>query len=146
MHDDVGHLPVTPSGLLRQRVVDQPLRRPTAALRRTLGWAQLILAVGVVLAAVVVGQLVQSRVDARATAPVPPAVAAAQLVEPSVTGGGATGDGSLAALGTLLVGWTLVACLGTVVRRRLDDDESNRWASEWARVEPVWSGRVTGGF
>lgn len=109
---------------------------------------QLVLAVGVVLAAVVVGHLVQSRVDARAAAPGTAELAISprqEVVDPSVTGAGATGDGSLAALGTLLVGWTLVACTGTVGRRRLDEWESARWAAGWARVEPVWSGRVTEG-
>jgi hypothetical protein len=126
--------------------VDLPLRRPTAALRRTLGWVQLILAVGVVLAAVVLGHLVQSRVEARAAGTTARQEVVTPTAESSVTGGGATGDGSLAALGTLLVGATLVACIGTVGRRRLDDSESDRWASDWARVEPVWSGRVTEGF
>lgn len=109
-------------------------------------WAQLILAVGVVLAAVGVGHLVQSRVDARAAATTEWQEVVTPSAGPSVTGGGAAGDGSLAALGTLLVGWTLVACVGTVGRRRLDESESDRWAADWARVEPVWSGRVTEGF
>lgn len=139
--------------------MDSPLRRPTAALRRTLGWAQLALTAGVVLGAVLVGHLVQAQVDARApvadrpsAAAVLPGVAAtASMVgspvsSPSVTDGGAVGDGALAALGTLLVGWTLVASAGTIGRRRLDDRESDRWAAEWARVEPVWSGRVSGDF
>lgn len=123
--------------------MEHPLRRPTAGIRRALGWAQLVLAVGVVLAAVVVGHLVGSRVDARVGAPV--TTERQEVVAPSVTGGGATGDGSLAALGTLLVGWTLVACAGTVGRRRLDEREGARWAADWARVEPVWTGRVTEG-
>lgn len=141
--------------------MDSPLRRPTAGLRRTLGWAQLALTAAVVLGAVLVGHLVQGQVDARtagadrpsatgtavlpevaATAP----VAGSPVSSPSVTEGGAVGDGALAALGTLLVGWTLVASAGTIGRRRLDDRESERWAAEWARVEPVWSGRVSGDF
>lgn len=139
--------------------MDSPLRRPTAGLRRTLGWAQLALTAAVVLGAVLVGHLVQGQVDARATgadrpsatAALPEVAATASMVgspvsSPSVAEGGAVGDGALAALGTLLVGWTLVASAGTIGRRRLDDRESERWAAEWARVEPVWSGRVTGDF
>lgn len=128
-------------------------------LRRALGWAQLALTAGVVLVAVLVGHLVQGVVDARAAvadrvpaaAVLPEVAASASMVgspvsSPSVTDGGAVGDGAPAALGTLLVGWTLVASAGTIGRRRLDDRESDRWAAEWARVEPVWSGRVSGDF
>lgn len=123
--------------------MEHPLRRPSAGFRRALCWAQLALAVGVVLAAVAVGHLVQSQVVARAAAPVTSELQ--EVVGPSVTGAGAVGDGSLAALGVLLVGWTLVACAGTVGRRRVEEWESARWAAGWARVEPVWSGRVSEG-
>lgn len=129
--------------------MDLPLRRPTARLRRALGWLQVYLGVGVVLAAVAVGHLVQTGVDARPPGPSP----VAEVVRPvavddvgltgaGVTGAGTVADGALAALGVLLVGWTLVAAAGTVGRRRLDEQESDRWAADWMRIEPVWSGRV----
>lgn len=137
--------------------VDQPLRRPTGRLRRALGWLQVYLAVGVVLAAVLVGHLVQVGIDARPADPSPAVLpeavrpgasavldAAAQTA--GVTGGGAVGDGAPAAIGVLFVGWTLVASAGTVGRRRLDEHESARWAADWKRVEPVWTGRVSEEF
>jgi hypothetical protein len=138
--------------------VDLPLRRPTARLRRALGWLQVYLGVGVVLAAVAVGQLVQLRVDSRPADPAP--VTLSEVARPGgsalpadvvpagtgVTGSGAVGDGALAAIGVLIVGWTLVAAAGTVGRRRLDEHESARWATDWKRVEPVWSGRVSEEF
>lgn len=140
--------------------VDQPLRRPTARLRRALGWLQVYLGIGVVLAAVVVGHLVQVGIDSRHADPSPAVLpetvrpggsvvldaaelASAGLTSAGVTGSGAVGDGALAALGVLIVGWTLVASAGTVGRRRLDEHESARWAAGWKRVEPVWSGRVS---
>lgn len=137
----------------------QPLRRPTARLRRALGWLQVYLGAGVVLAAVAVGHLVQVQVDSRPAGPSPvtlpeaarpgPAVAlddavltSAGLTSAGLTGSGAVGDGALAAIGVLIVGGTLVASAGTVGRRRLDEHESARWAADWKRIEPVWSGRV----
>lgn len=121
------------------------------------------LAVGVVLTAVLVGQLVQVGIDARPADPSPAVLpetvrpgATFLVVEAAaldtatqtagVTGGGAVGDGALAAIGVLIVGWTLVASAGTVGRRRLDEHESARWAADWKRVEPVWSGRVSEEF
>lgn len=51
-------------------------------------------------------------------------------------------EGAIAALGTLIVGWTLTAAGGTVGRRRLEEQEHDRWAAGWAGIEPEWSGRV----
>lgn len=143
--------------------VDQPLRRPTGRLRRALGWLQVYLGVGVVLAAVLAGHLVQVGIDSRPADPSP--VVLPETVRPGapvvpdgaavldtaaqtagVTGSGAVSDGALAAVGVLIVGWTLVASAGTVGRRRLDEHESARWAADWKRVEPVWSGRVSEEF
>lgn len=145
--------------------VDAPLRRPTARARRALVWAQAGLACLVVLAAAAVGGAVQDRIDDR-DGPVPdrsavpaavvlpearPAPLAGDLVDgrgpaPTTDGGHTVGidgdEGPIAALGTLLVGWILTAALGTVGRRRLEEREDERWAAEWAGVEPVWSGRV----
>jgi hypothetical protein len=142
--------------------VDQPLRRPTGRLRRALGWLQVYLGVGVVLAAVLVGHLVQVGIDSRPADPSPavlpetvrpgaPDRPAAGVLDTAaqtagVTGSGAVGDGAPAAVGVLIVGWTLVASAGTVGRRRLDEHESARWAADWKRVEPVWSGRVSEEF
>ncbi|WP_300018385.1 hypothetical protein [Pseudonocardia sp.] len=145
-----------------------PLRRPTAHARRALVAAQIGLACLVVLAAAAVGGAVQDRVDDRAglrPAPVGtqqavvrdesrPASRTAGLDDPPRGRGAAPGEigrpatrggneGPLAALGTLLVGWTLTAAAGTVGRRRLEEWEHDRWAAEWAGVEPVWSGRVS---
>jgi hypothetical protein len=114
--------------------VDQPLRRPTGRLRRALGWLQVCLGVGVVLAAVLVGHLVQVGIDSRPADPSPAVLP--ETVRP----------GAPAAVGVLIVGWTLVASTGTVGRRRLDEHESARWAADWKRVEPVWSGRVSEEF
>lgn len=94
-----------------------PTRRSAAQIRRALWCAQAVLGVLVVLVAVGVG-------------------AAVDDVAPPTAGG------ALPALGALLVGWTLTAAAGTVGRRRLEDREAARWDSEWARVEPLWSGRV----
>lgn len=138
--------------------MDQPLRRPTARLRHALGLLQVYLGAGVVLAAVAIGHLVQLQVDSRPPGPAPvarpqtdrpgPAVAA-EATAPTgagVTGSGAVGDGALAAIGVLIVGGTLVASAGTVGRRRIDEQESARWAADWKWIEPVWSGRVPGEF
>ena len=143
--------------------VDQPLRRPTGRLRHALGWLQVYLGVGVVLAAVLVGHAVQVGSDSRPADPSPTVLA--ETVRPSapvypvpgavldtavqsagVTGSGAVGNGALAAIGVLIVGWTLVASAGTVGRRRLDEHESARWGADWKRVEPVWSGPVSEEF
>lgn len=137
--------------------VDHALRRPTGRLRRALGWLQVYLALGVVLAAVLVGHLVQVAIDARPPDPAPaglsetvrpgpPVVLDTAAQAAGVTRGGAVGDGALAAVGVLIVGWTLVASAGTVGRRRLDEHDSARWAADWKRVEPVWSGRVSEEF
>ncbi len=138
-----------------------PLRRPTAAARRTLCWAQLLFGALVVLASVAVGGAVQERIDDRALlepeAPVVLAETHVPSAEPVLARGAVAGiahdhtvfdadtvaDGSLAGLGTLIVGTTLTASAGTVGRRRLDDREAARWDADWARVEPVWSGRVS---
>lgn len=138
-----------------------PLRRPTAAARRTLCWAQLLLGGAVVLAAVAVGGVVQDRIDDRAAVARPEVpvvldearVPSAKTVlargavdghahDHSASGANTVVDGALAGLGTLIVGATLTASVGTVGRRRLDDRESARWEGDWARVEPEWSGRV----
>lgn len=142
---------------------DAPLRRPTAPARRTLCWAQIVLGMLVVIAAYAVGGAVQERGDARAAtgtdapvvldeAVIPPpvgepalargAAAGSEVHRHSVSGSDTVGDGALAAVGTLIVGATLTASAGTIGRRRLDDHEAARWDSDWARVEPVWSGRV----
>jgi hypothetical protein len=133
---------------------DAPLLRPTARARRALVWIQLGLACLVVLVAAEVGGAVQDRIDDRAGRLPDRIGVQAQAVLPEArpvhgaapnTGGGRTveGDeGPIAALGTLLVGWILTAAVGTVGRRRLEERENERWAAEWAGVEPVWSGRV----
>lgn len=134
-----------------------PLRRPTARVRRTLCWAQVALGGLVVLAATGVGAAVDERVadHAAASPPAASSPAAAALIEVAPasqtpldtataedTGSVSVGDGALAAVGTLIVGWTLTAAVGTIGRRRLDDLEDARWSAEWAQVEPLWSGRV----
>jgi hypothetical protein len=138
---------------------DAPLRRPTARARRALLWAQLSLTCLVVLVAAAVGGVVQDRIDDRdarlpdpptaqpATAPLTTGLIEARPVRGPIASSGhaiALGgsEGPLAALGTLLVGWTLTAAAGTVGRRRLEEREHDRWAADWAGVEPAWSGRV----
>lgn len=104
------------------------------------------------LAATGVSAAVEERVADHASAS-PPAAAALIEVAPASpppldtatsegTGSAPVGDGALAAVGTLIVGWTLTAAVGTIGRRRLDDLEDARWSAEWAQVEPLWSGRV----
>ncbi len=114
-----------------------------------------------VLAAYAVGGAVQEHADARegsrtdapvvldeAVVPLPiggPALAGGAVTGSAghhVSGSDTDGDGALAAVGTLIVGATLTASAGTIGRRRLDDHEAARWDADWARVEPVWSGRV----
>lgn len=136
---------------------DARLRRPTAAARRALCWAQIVLCMLVVLAAWAAGATVQERVDARAAPASDDPVVLVEAVIPSRIGDPAAArsevvgaerqddsetDGALAAIGTLIVGATLTASAGTVGRRWLDDHEAARWDAGWARVEPVWSGRV----
>lgn len=121
--------------------MDLPLRRPTAGARRALAWAQLLGALAVLAAATVVGTVVQDRLDAQAGRPASEVlveVPGTALVPPAPS----EADGALAGIGTVIVGWTLVASAGTVARRRLEDRESERWEREWAAVEPEWSGRV----
>lgn len=121
--------------------MDLPLRRPTAGPRRALAWAQLLGVLAVLAAAVGVGSVVQAQLDAHAGRP-----ASEVLVEVPgtalVASAPSEADGALAGIGTVIVGWTLVASAGTVARRRLEDRESERWEREWAAVEPEWSGRV----
>lgn len=147
---------------------DTPLRRPTAAARRGLCWAQILLGAVVLLTAYAVGGAVQERIDAREaahsdvnhTAGRPLSAALVETVLPAPAGepvradpagavhhhgstdAATVGDGALAALGTLIVGATFTAAAGTVGRRWLDDREAARWDADWARVEPVWSGRL----
>ncbi|WP_219413858.1 hypothetical protein [Pseudonocardia nigra] len=62
---------------------------------------------------------------------------------------GAVGDSELArpsglqvGVATALGGWAVVFAAGAVWRSRLAARDSAAWATEWARVEPVWSGRA----
>ncbi len=119
--------------------MESPLRRPTAGARRALACAQVVAALAVLAGAVGVGTVVQEHLDARAGDP--PASALVEVPAP-VAAGPSERDGALAGIGLLIVGWTLVASGGTIARRRLDERDSDRWESEWAAVEPEWSGRV----
>jgi hypothetical protein len=49
--------------------------------------------------------------------------------------------GILAGIGVLLCCWAVLAAVSAGWRSRLAALDSSRWAADWARVEPVWSGR-----
>lgn len=51
-------------------------------------------------------------------------------------------SGLVAGIGAVLGGWFVLAVLAAVARGRLAAADDRRWAAEWARVEPLWSGRV----
>lgn len=84
-------------------------------------WAEAGLAQGAVVAVVLdaVGR------------PVEPA---ARFEDPAVTG-------SLAGAATLVTCWGLLGLGLAASRARLAALDSTRWAADWARVEPIWSGR-----
>ncbi|ODT97606.1 MAG: hypothetical protein ABS81_29840 [Pseudonocardia sp. SCN 72-86] len=50
--------------------------------------------------------------------------------------------GIVLAIAWLVVAWTVVALIAITVRMRLDETDSEQWDREWARVEPLWSGRI----
>jgi hypothetical protein len=97
-----------------------PPLRPTDLARAALHRLRARLGVLAVLVAVVVGLAA-----ATTTAP---------AGEPLVRG-------LLAGLGTLGACWGLLAGAGAVLRARLDARDARTWDGEWARVEPVWTGR-----
>lgn len=55
--------------------------------------------------------------------------------DPSVTG-------LLAGTAVVVTCWVLLVLAGIAAHRRLAALDSRRWAAEWARVEPLWSGRA----
>jgi hypothetical protein len=67
--------------------------------------------------------------DGGAVVGTPPAVA------------GPAGTGLVAGIGTLAACWGLLAVAGGIWRARLTARDRRTLAREWARVEPVWSGR-----
>jgi hypothetical protein len=50
--------------------------------------------------------------------------------------------GIVLAVAWVLVAWAVVFLITITVRMRLDETDSDRWDREWARVEPLWSGRI----
>lgn len=51
--------------------------------------------------------------------------------------------GVLAGTATLFVCWALLAIAAAVGRARMDAIDDRSWATGWAEVEPIWSGRTT---
>lgn len=50
--------------------------------------------------------------------------------------------GLVAGSAMLMCLWAVVGGVGAACRSRLDARDQQRWTDEWARVEPVWSGRA----
>ncbi|GEL26566.1 hypothetical protein PSU4_55200 [Pseudonocardia sulfidoxydans NBRC 16205] len=50
--------------------------------------------------------------------------------------------GIVLAIAWTVVAWTAVVLIAITVRMRLDEMDSEQWDREWARVEPLWSGRI----
>jgi hypothetical protein len=94
------------------------LTRPTDHARRTLRRAGLLLGAFAIAVAVPVG-------IAASLSPVDDPVAA----------------GVTAGLATLLICWVLLGLGAARWNRRLAAVDRAHWATEWARVEPSWSGR-----
>lgn len=149
-----------------------PLLRPTDRTRRLLRQAQGVGAALAVLVAIGVGVGTDEREVAFAGSFPVPVVLAETMPAPSLPGmskpvdedvarpappvddvapmdAGRSGSvlGShasafLAGTVTLFLGWLLLAAGVLVARVRLDARDRANWGAEWARVEPVWSGRV----
>ncbi|MHA6794288.1 Rv1733c family protein [Pseudonocardia bannensis] len=64
-----------------------------------------------------------------------------ELVGAPLTAGGATLVAVAAAAGVLIAGWSTLAVAGLGVRRWVRARNDARWTREWARIEPVWTGR-----
>lgn len=145
------------------------LHRPTARARRRLWCAQLTGAALVVLAAVGVAAAAAPEhtrsipvtavlAEAAPALPLPGVVDAAVptpthwhdrqgtersgLVWVDVGTGRVDSGGPSAGVAVLIPGWLVVGAAGVVARSRFDARDSAHWDAEWARVEPVWSGRV----
>lgn len=86
--------------------------------------------------------LVPARIGLDAGAAVPLVVDHAGDPAPPAPPTSAVTDAVLAALGALLLSWAAVAAAAQLVRRALDSADALEWEREWARVEPLWSGRV----
>jgi hypothetical protein len=99
--------------------------RPTDRARLALKRAQVVLGVAAVPVAVSVGVLAAGR---------PPST-------PSLM---AMPAGLLVGFGILLTCWALLAAACAAWRSRLAAMDRRDWTNGWARVEPVWSGRVAG--
>ncbi|GAY11094.1 hypothetical protein [Pseudonocardia sp. N23] len=62
--------------------------------------------------------------------------------EPPSAPGVATNVGIVLAVAWVVLAWTVVALVAITVRMRLEETDSEQWDREWARVEPLWSGRI----
>lgn len=94
-----------------------PLSRPTDHAHRAVRTAGTLLAALAVVVAVPVGVIA------------------------ALSDGGGAGAGVMAGITTLVSCWTLLGLGVTSWRRHLALVDRQRWADEWARVEPRWSGR-----
>lgn len=93
---------------------------PDGAVHTGTPWAKAGLAPGAVRA---------TEVDAAGQAVAP----GSHVIEPL--------NGLLAGVVTLLTCWALLAVAVATGRARLAARDARRWAADWARIEPTWSGR-----
>jgi hypothetical protein len=64
-----------------------------------------------------------------------------RTAEPPRTQGEVTGSAALAGVGTLLGGAAALTLLSSAASRLRDRRALRAWTADWARTEPVWSGR-----
>ena len=50
--------------------------------------------------------------------------------------------GIVLAIAWTVMAWTVIALVAITFRTRIDETDSEQWDREWARGEPLWSGRI----